>query len=291
MLSRTKAQVAIDEGKVMVNDVVVTKASFRLQEGDNVVVEDTDATVEPSSIEPWDLNLSILYEDDTCLVIDKPAGFAVHPGAGMAPGEKTILHGIAFLFAKRAIPFSTDAVLVHRLDRETTGCLLIAKDAASHRFLQEQFQQRSVTKQYLALVEGIPSSAEAMIDSPIGRSATHRTTMSVLANTDAREAQTGYRVLGSAHHASLLLCNLYTGRTHQVRVHLSAIGHPVLGDGTYTSERSLRLTEELGVHGLCLHAWKLTFVSPSDKKSHAVTAPLPSPFERAIASAGIPWKM
>ncbi len=290
MLSRTKAQSAIEDGRVTVNDAVVTKSAFRLQEGDRVVVLEDDAPLENSGIEPEDLKLNILYEDRTCLVINKPAGIAVHPGAGMAPGEKTILHGISFLFAKQSLSFSSEAVLVHRLDRDTTGCLLIAKDPASHHFLQEQFQTRTVTKQYLALVSGIPSSVEAMIDAPIGRSASNRTTMSVLANVDAREAQTRYRVLGSAHHVSLLLCDLLTGRTHQVRVHLAAIGHPVLGDGTYATDRSAGLAEELGIHGLCLHAWKLTFVSPLDRKTHAVTAPLPPVMVRGIETAGIPWE-
>ncbi len=289
MLSRAKAQAAIEAGRVLVNDVVTTKSSLRLQEGDVVKLEE-EAVVVDDHIEPVDLQLESLYEDDTCMVINKPAGIAVHPGAGMAPGEKTILHGIAFVFRKRSLPFSSEAVLVHRLDKDTTGCLLVAKNPAAHMFLQGQFETRTVQKQYLALIAGVPEVPAAVIDAPIGRSTANRTTMAVTGSAGSREAQTTYRVLEAKGKVALVLCDLHTGRTHQVRVHLSSIGHPVLGDGTYRNDLSEMLAEEFDLHSLSLHAWKLTFLSPNDQREHQVEAPLPYPFVHALETIGMVWK-
>lgn len=297
MPSRAKAQKAIEEGRVSINGNVVTKAAQRLQEGDLVRVQDSEIRVQDFSIHAVDLDLSILYEDDTCLVIDKPAGIAVHPGAGMVPGETTLLSGIAHLFTERSLRFSPESVLVHRLDKETTGCLLVAKTAEAHRALQRQFESRLVRKTYLALVAGVPEHPEATVDSPIGRHANNRTQMTVFQTSGAaREARTTYRVLASnaaspstGLGAALLQCDLHTGRTHQIRVHLSSIGHPVLGDGTYTNHLSERLAQEYEIRSLCLHAWKLRFTSPEDEKGYAVEAPIPVHFLRSVESAGLQW--
>lgn len=293
MLSRAKAQKAIEEGHVMVNDEIVKKPAHRVQEGDKVTLESPAAEEAEQTIMPVDLHLPILYEDDACLVIDKPAGIAMHPGAGMVPGEVTILQGIAHLFMGRSLPFSTESVLVHRLDKETTGCLLIAKTPEAHRFLQEQFETRTVEKTYLALVAGIPEHQTATVDAPIGRSVSDRTQMTVFHTAKTREAQTTYRVLAGTGSGTgtggvaLLECDLHTGRTHQVRVHLSSIGHPILGDGTYTSLLSERLTQEYDIRNLCLHAWKMRFMSPADQKEHSVEAALPQSFMRAMERANI----
>ncbi|MBI3618482.1 RluA family pseudouridine synthase [Candidatus Peregrinibacteria bacterium] len=283
VISRSKAQKSIEQGQVQVNDDVISKPAQRLQEGDRVTLMESEAKTD-EAIAPTDLHLSILYEDDACCVIDKPAGIAVHPGAGMALGEKTILHGIAFLYGQWKLPFSTESVLVHRLDKETTGCLLIAQNPRAHLELQKQFETRTVEKKYLALVAGVPSPATAMIDSPIGRSAANRTMMSVSGSAQAREAQTTYRTVGvnDARNAALLECELHTGRTHQIRVHLSAIGHPVLGDGTYTNELSERVAQEFDIRILCLHAWRLTFESPADHKRHVIESLLPFEFRKVL---------
>ncbi len=286
MLSRAKAQKAIEDGRVSVNDETVTKASFRLQEGDHVQLSGEEAP-RISQIEAEDMHVPVLYEDGACMVLDKPAGIAVHPGAGMAPEEKTLLSAIAFLFHERSLPFSPESVLVHRLDRETTGCILIAKDPASHIALQEQFETRTVTKTYLALVAGVPELPTATIDAPIGRSVADRTRMGVTKVGKTREAQTTYRTLATGGHAALLACTLHTGRTHQVRVHLQSIGHPIIGDGTYTSTLSERLADDFDIRDLCLHAWKLSFLSSADRKEHAVIAPVPRAFAEALKKVGI----
>lgn len=290
VLSRARAQRAIERGEVAVNEEIVTKPAHRLQEGDAVELE-TGSEEATATIEPIDLRLEVLYEDAACAVIDKPAGIAVHPGAGMAPGERTILNGIAFLYEGWGLHFSASSVLAHRLDKETTGCLLVAKTPAAHLALQRQFADRLVDKRYLALVAGIPSPASAVIDAPIGRSVSHRTRMDVIGVGKSRDARTTYRTLATSSAASggaaLLECTLHTGRTHQVRVHLAAIRHPVLGDGTYATDLGERISQEFDIRSLCLHAWKLTFRSPADAREHAVVAPVPRALRMIAERLGI----
>jgi 23S rRNA pseudouridine1911/1915/1917 synthase len=293
-LSRNKAQKAIEDGLVFVNDDIIEKPAYQLAEGDEVTVTVSDVIETSSVIKPVDLSLEVLYEDNACFVIHKPAGIAVHPGAGIGPDEPTILHGIAHLFAERALPFSAASVLVHRLDRETTGCLLIAKSADAHIALQKQFESRTVEKMYLAVVAGAPSPASAMIDAPISRSPVQRTKMSVLGvASSARPAKTTYRTLATnaGKTVALLECDLHTGRTHQIRVHLQAIGHPILGDDTYTTTASDRLSKELQVQNLCLHARMIQFVSPADKGMHCIEAPVPETLRNALRNARIDYEV
>lgn len=285
--SRAKAQKLIKDGSVTINKKVITKPAYVLSDGDEVKVSSLESAQDESvGIEPVDIKLPILYEDETCIVINKPAGFAVHP-APTTKDEKTILHGVAYLFKERSIPFSSDSVLVHRLDRETTGCMLIAKTSEAHSALQKQFENRTTKKSYLALVAGIPDPPEAMIDAPVGRQLTDRTKMSVFKTSVSRDAKTTYRTLDVANDCALLECDLHTGRTHQVRVHLSSIRHPILADPTYHSSASLRLTKDFKIQNLCLHAWKLSFDSPADGKRQTIEAPLPNTFIAALDSLSI----
>ncbi|TSC79635.1 MAG: 23S rRNA pseudouridine synthase [Candidatus Peregrinibacteria bacterium Gr01-1014_25] len=290
MPSRAKAQEAIETGWVTVNDGIIRKPAFALQEGDVVEVHEGFGIRDPDrGIEPEDLHLPVLYEDDACIVINKPAGIAVHPGAGTAR-EKTILHGAAFLLKERGLPFSPESILVHRLDRGTTGCLLLAKTPAAHMALQEQFAQRTVRKKYLAIVAGVPDPPVAVIDAPIGRSSSDRTAMGIIGASALREARTTYRTVASSREASLLACDLHTGRTHQLRVHLSAIGHPILGDDTYTSEFAERVATASGIDRICLHARELTFTSPATGHAETIQAPPPEEFTKAAKVLGLSAK-
>jgi len=287
-VSRSRVQKIIALGGIEVNGEEVTKSSHKLKEGDIVfLLAEWEEEESSSHITPVDLHIQVLYEDDDCLVIQKPAGFAVHPGAGIAQDDATILHGIAFLFTERGIPFTGESVLVHRLDKETTGCLLVAKNPDAHTLLQKQFEHRDVSKIYLALVAGQPDPPKAIIDAPIGRNLTDRTKMSVLRTSVSREAKTTYRTLESNGNVSLIQCHLHTGRTHQIRVHLSSIGHPILGDATYCSSQSEDLTKQYAIERLCLHAWKLSFLSPTRVQEISVEAPLPVSFVQILESLNI----
>jgi 23S rRNA pseudouridine1911/1915/1917 synthase len=287
-LSRSRLRRAIDDGHVRINGTTATKPAQRVHAGDDVLLLLDDLPTEGAQIAAADLALPVLYEDAVCMVLAKPAGISVHPGAGMPEDEATILHGIAHVFAERNIPFSTETALVHRLDKDTTGCLLVAKTAAAHRALQEQFAKRTTEKTYLTIVAGTPVPPAAMIDAPVGRNLTSRTKMSVLKTATSRDAKTTYRTLATGAGAALLACDLHTGRTHQIRVHLTSIGHPILGDRTYASSASKRLSEELKADTLCLHAWTLSFTSPADSARKTVTMPPPAAFTGVLERCGMP---
>lgn len=286
LYSRGKAQSLIVDGHVSVNDSVVTKSSYMLQAGDRIVLTIPD-TVSDTSLPPTDLSLSILYEDRACLVVEKPAGVSVHPGAGMEEDEVTLLHGIAHLFKTKKIPFHSEAVLVHRLDKETTGCILIAKSPEHHLALQKQFEARTVEKIYLVIAAGQVTPSAAVIDAPIGRSTANRTKMAVRGTSAARDAKTTYRVLDQSKDAALLECELHTGRTHQIRVHLFSIGFPILGDPSYENALSKKVAKKLSIDHLCLHAWKLAFTSPATGKKEHVIAPLDDMFTDSLIRAGL----
>ena len=279
--SRAKAQRLIESGLVRVSGVVITKSSYDVAASDEVTWS------LPQEIAPAlaaaSVSFPILYEDAACLVIAKPAGVTVHPGSGTKPGEETVLSVIASMLQERGVTFSPSETLVHRLDKETTGCLLIAKTPEAHLALQQQFAARTVEKQYLTIVAGIPSPPQAIIDAPIGRHHDDRIRMSVHRATHRRQARTTYRTLDVAAECALLQCTLHTGRTHQIRVHLSTIGHPVLGDHTYVSPLSQKLSAHFGAMSIALHAWTLGFSSPAGNAVR-VTCPLPESF-RAVALA------
>lgn len=283
--SRSEAKKLIEAGAVRVNGKTVKKPSTVLAIGQEVaVVLPSPAEIPVLAKGSVLLSIDVLYEDDECMVISKPRDVVVHPAGGHK--GVTLLDGLHPMFAERKLPFSPEAVLVHRLDRETTGCLIIAKNPKAHMILQKQFADRSIEKTYLALVYGVPEHPEAMIDAPIGRHAQQRTKMSVMRTVRGRNAQTTYRTLGSADGTTLLSCDLHTGRTHQLRVHLSSIGHPILGDDSYNTQPSVDLAEELRIDFLCLHAWKLAFDSPAEKRV-ATECPVPDEFKKLLSRLGI----
>ena len=251
-----------------------TRPSQILRAGDEIRVAVPDE-VEPAVARAEDIPLDILHEDAAVLVLNKPAGLVVHPGAGNAEG--TLVNALLFHCAGLSVIGGTERPgIVHRLDKETSGCLVVAKTDSAHRSLSAQFADRLIKKTYLALVEGIPRMPHGKIEAAIGRHAVHRQKMAV--SERGRASVTGYRVLASFERKALVECQPRTGRTHQIRVHLKHLGHPIVGDPLYGRRG--------GQPRHFLHAWKLSFTHPESGKPMAFCAPLPADFpEWAVAAS------
>jgi len=274
--SRALVQRLIDGGSVKVDGVAVRR-SHRLRDGERIEVDVPRAL--PPRAEPEDLPLSVLLEEDAFVVLDKQPGIAVHPGRGRASG--TIANAIAFRYgALRLTGAGYRPGIVHRLDLDTSGVMVVAKTEVAHARIAEAFAGRQVQKEYLALVHGAPGHDEQRIDLPLGRD--QRDSQRHAVRFDGgRPATTDVKVrerFGEA--AALLSCHPLTGRTHQIRVHLAATGHPILGDTLY--ERGRR--SPVALRRLMLHASRLVFPHPSSGEPVAVEAPLPPDFEAALAA-------
>ncbi|MDP2919791.1 MAG: RluA family pseudouridine synthase [Dehalococcoidia bacterium] len=272
-LSRTQAQKLIEEGLVTVNGQL-QKASYRLAAGAQVRVRIPPPA--PSHLIAEDIPIPILYEDEDILVVDKPAGMTVHPAPGNP--EHTLVNAI--LARLKNIPGGTERPgIVHRLDKDTSGVMVVAKNPAAHETLAAQFKGHTVTKVYLALVRGRLTPAEGIIEAHIGRDTGDRKKMAVAAESRGRQARTRYKVLRYLDDYTYLEVMPETGRTHQIRVHLSAIGYPVVGDATY-GVKSPFLSRQF------LHAHKLGFRLPLTGEYVEFTAALPPELERALKEIG-----
>ena len=272
-LSRMQWQRLIKEGRVLV-DGRSARPSQRIR-GNEQVIADIPEAVEGDLL-PEAIPLDIRYEDSDILIVNKPAGMVVHPGTGHESG--TLVNALlAHCTDLSGIGNTKRPGIVHRLDKDTSGLLVIAKNDMAQFALQEQFKKRTVGKKYLALVHGQIQPATALIDAPIGRDPRQRKKMSVIApgspraaSSRARSAQTQYRSLTVYDDYSLLECSLYTGRTHQIRVHLAYIKYPIVGDTVYG-----RRKQPLPLKRHFLHAAELTIKRPSDQKELVFTAGLP----------------
>jgi len=270
-LSRTQFQKLIGDGYITVNDHIA-KAGLKLTVGDRLTVSLPPPT--PSSLEPEAIPLNILYEDDDLLVIDKPAGLAVHP----APGHSAHTLVNAVLSHLASLPDTGDwrrPGIVHRLDKDTSGVMLVAKNSAAHQNLSDQFKSRSVVKAYLALVKGHLTPQDGTIEAPIGRNRVHRERMAVVAEGKGRQASTQYHVVSYTDSYTLLEVRPQTGRTHQIRVHLAAIGYPLVGDKVY-GVKSPYLSRQF------LHASFLGFHLPSSGEYVEFTSELPQDLQQAL---------
>jgi len=272
--SRNRVQRLIADGHVRVNDGAA-RAGLRLRKGDRLSWELPPTT--PSRLQAEAMDLRVLYEDDDLVVIDKPAGLVVHPGPGHATG--TLVHG---LLARGAgwstIGGAERPGIVHRLDRDTYGLIVVARNDATHRALTRQLQQRLMTRRYRAIAVGEVADPAARIEAPIGRDVKHRQRMVVVAG--GRQAITEFVRLGVSGGHSLLQVSLTTGRTHQIRVHLAFIKHPVLGDPVYGHQSPL-------IGRPALHAETLTLRHPRTGKSMTWQAAPPEDFELAWNSLSV----
>ncbi|PZR73089.1 MAG: RluA family pseudouridine synthase [Chthoniobacterales bacterium] len=238
------------------------------------IVELDEPAIEKIEAQPEQIALEILFEDDDLLVLNKPAGLVMHPGAGHA--QHTLVNALlAHCKNLSGIGGRERPGIVHRLDKETSGCVVVAKNDTTHRDLSKQFAARTMEKIYLALVAGTPRKATGVIDKAIARHPVHRQRMSI-ARRQGRSAKTEYRILRSNGEISLLECTLHSGRTHQIRVHLHDLGHPVLGDKLYGGKRAGDFPRQM------LHAWKLAFNHPRTSELMKYEAPLPPDFTGAM---------
>jgi 23S rRNA pseudouridine1911/1915/1917 synthase len=267
-LTRSQAQRLIEEGNVRVNGAI-SRPAARLRAGDQITW--TIPAPKPARVKGEPMALSIAYEDEHLLVIDKPAGLVVHPGPGHSSG--TLVHG---LLGREQAWSSIGGVerpgIVHRLDRDTSGLMVVAKDDATHRELARQLQERTMSRRYRAIVTGEVAEPRARIEAAIGRDPHHRQRMAVLAG--GREAVTEFSRLDVVPGHSLLEVSLKTGRTHQVRVHLAYVHHPVLGDRVYGKRSDL-------IARPALHAAQLSFRHPLTGRVLTLESPPPDDFVRA----------
>lgn len=276
-LSRARLQTLIGEGHVRV-DGAARKPSHRLVTGERIEVE--IPPLPPETLEPEAIALSVVHEDEHVLVLDKPAGLVVHPGAGHPRG--TLAAGVlAHAPGTAGVGGPRRPGVVHRLDKDTSGLLVVAKTPLAYASLTAQLAARTVRRVYLAVVHGRLARAEAVIDKPIGRDARDRTRMAVLPPGRGRRAVTHVRVLERFAEFTLLEARLQTGRTHQIRVHLADLGHPIAGDGPYGGRRRRELPVPL--EGLALHATALAFVHPATGQRVEFASPLPPRIERLLS--------
>ena len=268
-ITRTSAQRLIEDGNILVNGKNA-KVSYKIQENDKISVE----IPEPKQIElkAQNIPIEIIYEDSDIIVVNKPKGMVVHPANGNPDG--TLVNAIMAICkdSLSGIGGEIRPGIVHRIDKDTSGLLIVAKNDNAHVKMSEQIKNHEVKKTYIALVRGVFKENEATIDTPIGRSTSDRKKMAV--NKNGKNAITHIKVLKRFDKYTLLQVNIETGRTHQIRVHLSHIGYPIVGDYTYSNGKN-----EFDVIGQCLHAQKLEFKHPITQKDMCLEAELPQYFK------------
>ncbi|MBA7698946.1 Ribosomal large subunit pseudouridine synthase D [subsurface metagenome] len=274
-LSRTHAQKLINSGHITVNDRVA-KVGLRLNVGDriDIIIPPTA----PTPLLPEAIPLNIIYEDDDLLVVDKPAGLAVHPAPGH-PSHTLVNAILSHLPGLAEISDPERPGIVHRLDKDASGIMVVAKNNTAQLNLLDQFKARSVVKAYLVLVKGRLTPEDGLIEAPIGRDPRNRKRMAVVAEAEGRDARTRYHVIRYIGDYTLLEVRTETGRTHQIRVHLSAIGYPVVGDATY-GVKSDYLSRQF------LHACRLGFHLPSNGEYVEFTSDLPPDLAQALKEIG-----
>jgi 23S rRNA pseudouridine1911/1915/1917 synthase len=278
-VTRTLAQRAVRSGEVTVGGQAV-RPSYRLEVDDVIEGVVPQPTFDAPVAE--DIPVDIRYRDDRVIVVSKPAGLVTHPAAGHRSG--TLVNALLNMGEPLAGAGSTRPGIVHRLDKDTSGLLLVAKDDAAQETLLNSMRAREISRRYLSLVRGIPASPSGSVDAPIGRHPTRRQQMAVVIG--GRPSVTHFEILEPGDGMSLLEVSLETGRTHQIRVHLKHLGHPVMGDRTYGGVSEV--SKGLGLDRPFLHAWRLSFPHPDDGRLIEVSDPLPADLSAVLEQAGLP---
>ncbi|MCE5037842.1 RluA family pseudouridine synthase [Staphylococcus auricularis] len=268
--SRTQIQDMVKEGHVTVNGKLI-KSNYKMKQDDVIVVNEPE--VVEADIEPENLNLDVYYEDDDVAIVYKPKGMVVHPSAGHRSG--TLVNGLMYQMKNLSgINGEVRPGIVHRIDKDTSGLLMVAKNDVAHRNLVEQLMSKTVTRKYTALVHGNIPHDYGTVDAPIGRNTKDRQSMDVV--DEGKEAITHFNVLEHFKDYTLIECQLETGRTHQIRVHMKYIGYPIVGDPKYGPKRTI----EMG--GQVLHAGVIGFEHPVTGEYIEREAPLPESFDQVL---------
>ena len=285
-VSRGVLQSLIEDGDILVNDKHV-KPTYSPRAGD--VVKISWPEPEPCRALPEPMKLDILFEDNQIVVLNKPAGLVVHPAAGHHGG--TLVNGLLHHCQGQLSGIGGVARpgIVHRLDMDTSGCIVVAKTNEAHLSLAAQFEERRITKIYRAIVCGDLAHEQGEIQVGIARHPTHRKRMAATESAHARDAWTSFKIIERLNAATLVECLLHTGRTHQIRVHFQYIGHPLVGDTVYGGKQNARLKTltRIGAPRQMLHAWKLGFEHPTTSKKYNFEAPFPKDFQKALNSLRI----
>ena len=281
-ISRSAAAKLVEDGMVLVNGAHVAK-NYKIKENDIIDVYHPD--VQPCEVVPQDIPLDIVYEDNDIIVVNKPKGMVVHPAAGNPDG--TLVNALLYHCGDSLSGIGGVARpgIVHRIDKDTSGLLVVAKNDESHLSLSGQLKTHSVSRVYHAIAIGNFKDVSGTVDAPIGRHPTDRKKMAVIKNQEytARDAVTHYRVVERFNGFSYIQCVLETGRTHQIRVHMSYLGHPLLGDTVYGGDKTkFQAIHKDCINGQCLHAKELHFVHPKTHDLLTFTSPLPPDFEKTL---------
>jgi 23S rRNA pseudouridine1911/1915/1917 synthase len=285
-LSRERLKALISSGRVTGPAGLVRDPSSRALIGAYEIVVPAPS---PAHNQPQDIALDIVFEDDHLLVVDKPAGMVVHPAAGNPDG--TLVNALLHHCAGRLSGIGGVARpgIVHRIDKDTSGLLVVAKTDVAHEGLAAQFARHSLTRVYLAAVTGHPAPPAGTIEAPLARSAANRKKMAIVAEGRGKRAVTRYRTLRALREAAWLECRLETGRTHQVRVHLASIGHPLIGDPVYGRTRTAHreLLKKLGFERQALHAAELGFIHPVTRQDLSFKSAVPSDMQELLSALAL----
>ena len=280
-VSRVALKRLIEQGHVRINGQMI-KPTHNPRAGEKIEIHWPEPR--PPHVRPEEIPLDVLFEDKSLLILNKPAGLVVHPAAGHE--EHTLVNALLHHCAGQLSGIGGVARpgIVHRLDKETSGCLVIAKNDETHMLLSAQFAERKVKKIYNAILCGELARKSGEIRAAIARHPSHRKRMAVRDDDSGRWAHTSYRVLGRLNSATFVEAQLHTGRTHQIRVHFQFLGHPLAGDKTYGPRQNKKLAELTGYEAprVMLHARELSFVHPRTKKQMCFSAPLPEDFREAL---------
>ena len=286
-LSRERLKALIRSGAVETGGQVVRDPATRVRGNESLSVAVPEP--QPAHNVPQDIPLKVVFEDEHLLVVDKPAGLVVHPAAGNLDGTlvNALLHHCAGNLS--GIGGVARPGIVHRIDKDTSGLLVVAKTDVAHEGLAKQFAAHSIDRRYLALVSGVPKASHGTVDAPLARSATNRKKIAIVEGQRGKRAVTHWKRLEVRRDAALVECRLETGRTHQVRVHMASIGHPLLGDPVYGGSRKThgKLLRELGFHRQALHAAELGFVHPVTRSRLSFSSPMPADMQELFNALGV----